>query len=261
MNKKMVWIVLFVIAGSIGAWYFSTWETTQDHPSVVTLSPSVVDESPPQETYPVIDIPLPLAPVPEPLPSLADSDAEISEKLSGLIGPELLGSHFILEQVISRIVTTIDSLDQRQLAPLVLPVQVAAGKFQVVEGEAISIDPANSQRYSAYMQIISATDTSSLIELYVTYYPLFQEAYSELGHGEEYFNDRLVSVLDHLLQTPEVSDDVALLKPEAVYIYADENLESLSAGQKLLLRIGSSNSAVLVDKLKEIRSALTRQDI
>lgn len=250
--------MLFVIVGSISAWYFSTWKTAQDHPSVVSLPLAVVEGPQPQATYPVMDIPIPLTPLPDPLPK---SESVLIESLSELIGPEFLDSHFILEQLISRIVATIDSLDHRQLAPLVLPVKSATGKFQVLEGESIGIDPANAQRYSAYVQIVTAVDTIKLIELYVTYYSLFQEAYSELGHGDEYFNDRLIDVLDHLLQTPEVAGDVVLLKHEAVYVYADESLEALSAGQKLLLRIGSSNGAVLVDKLEEIRSVLTRQNI
>ncbi len=261
MNKPTLWIVLLVIVGSVAAWFYSARDVPQDHPLEVSLPAQTAIEPEPEASYPVEDIPVPEEPAPEPLPTLAESDGEIIEVLADLIGPESLGSHFVLEQVISRIVTTIDALDSHQLAPLVMPVQPAGGKFQVAEGESLTIHPANAQRYSAYVQIASVIDTTSLVELYVNYYPLFQQAYSDLGHGDVYFNDRMVEVLDHLLATPEAVDDVALVKLEAVYLYADESLEALSAGQKLLLRIGSSNAAVILDKLQEIRSVLTRQDI
>ena len=38
--------------------------------------------------------------------------------------------------------------------------------------------------------------------MYKQYYPLFQQAYVDLGYPEGYFNDRLVEVIDHLLATP-----------------------------------------------------------
>jgi hypothetical protein len=42
------------------------------------------------------------------------------------------------------------------------------------------------------------------------------------------------------------------------YQYADPQLEALSAGQKLLLRMGPDNSAVIRKKLAELRKELMR---
>ena len=38
-----------------------------------------------------------------------------------------------------------------------------------------------------------------------------------------------------------------------LYVYADPELESLSAGQKILVRMGPANAAVVKDKLRQIR--------
>ena len=54
---------------------------------------------------------------------------------------------------------------------------------------------------------------------------------------------------------------MTLVKPEAVYLFADEDLEGLSAGQKMLMRIGSANAIVIMDKLQEVRDAITRQKL
>jgi len=49
---------------------------------------------------------------------------------------------------------------------------------------------------------------------------------------------------------------VRLIKPEAYYLFADKDLESLSAGQKILIRMGPENAARVKSKLTEIRAAL-----
>jgi hypothetical protein len=44
-----------------------------------------------------------------------------------------------------------------------------------------------------------------------------------------------------------------------LYQYADPELESRSAGQKIMMRMGGENEAKVKAKLKEIRSELTRR--
>ena len=231
MKKATPWIVLLVILGGIAAWYFFGLKTAEDHPSVVSLPPPEVSQPKPQATFPVEQIPVQ---DPEPtlqLPTLSESDQQLTERLAMLVGPEALGTYFVLEQVINRIVASVDSLDSRQLSPLVMPLKPAEGDFRVTGTESLSIDPGNAQRYSPYVRIATSVDTARVMDLYVSYYPLFQEAYADLGHGDVYFNDRLVEVIDHLLSTPQVHGDLKLIKPEAVYLFEDPELEALSAGQ------------------------------
>jgi hypothetical protein len=49
---------------------------------------------------------------------------------------------------------------------------------------------------------------------------------------------------------------VHLVQPSVLYRYADERLEKLSAGQKLLIRMGPANAAVIKAKLREIQAEL-----
>jgi hypothetical protein len=44
------------------------------------------------------------------------------------------------------------------------------------------------------------------------------------------------------------------------YQFADESLEERSAGQKLLIRMGSNNAAVVKAKLRELREVVTQLD-
>ena len=104
-------------------------------------------------------------------------------------------------------------------------------------------------------------ETEQFVKWYTRYYPLIQEAYDELGYKNRYFNDRFISVLDHLLKTPEVVGTIRLVQPKVFYEYADPALESLSAGQKILLRIGPDNTEIVKAKLTEIRKALAEPQL
>ena len=58
------------------------------------------------------------------------------------------------------------------------------------------------------------------------------------------------------MTTPDVDGDIYLVKPEAVYLFEDPELEALTAGQKILLRMGPENAMAVKEKLREIRRLL-----
>ena len=64
-------------------------------------------------------------------------------------------------------------------------------------------------------------------------------------------------VIDNLLATPQPQQPVDLVRPNVMYMYADPGLESRSAGQKLLMRMGPDNAAAIKAKLTELRAAIT----
>jgi hypothetical protein len=119
----------------------------------------------------------------------------------------------------------------------------------------------NSARYAVYVRLADAIDSAKLAAVYFHYYPLFQQAYRELGYPKGHFNDRLVQVIDHLLETPELEGPVALVRPKVFYLYADPGLESRSAGQKILMRTGADNARRVKAKLKEIRGEIAGGDV
>jgi hypothetical protein len=104
--------------------------------------------------------------------------------------------------------------------------------------------------------MVQSADTRQLAELYFHYYPLFQQAYEDLGYPDKYFNDRFVQVIDHLLETPSPSGPVRLTQPRVFYEFADPSLEERSAGQKLLIRMGNENATKIKAKLRELRALI-----
>ena len=199
----------------------------------------------------------------EPLPPLGESDNEIRIKISEMLGDNLTNQFFRQSGIIHRFVVTIDALPKKKLPNKFRLFPPTPGNFLVKKhsNDKITVDPDNFARYSTYMQLLDMLETEQFVKWYTRYYPLIQEAYDELGYKNRYFNDRFISVLDHLLKTPEVVGTIRLVQPKVFYEYADPALESLSAGQKILLRIGPDNTEIVKAKLTEIRKALAEPQL
>jgi hypothetical protein len=93
--------------------------------------------------------------------------------------------------------------------------------------------------------------------VYLRFYPLFQKAYQDLGYPTGYFNDRLVTVIDMLLATPQITGPIELVRPNVMYVFTDRKVEALPAGQKLLIRMGADNATAVKAKLMELRAIIT----
>lgn len=192
------------------------------------------------------------------LPSLDDSDASVASALAALVGGHDLSSLLVPRQVVARIVATVDALPRHGgLATFTLPAHTPKGSFITAEAEGTTvIGEKNSARYAPYMEVLESTDPQALVNWYVRSYPLFQEAYRQLGYPRGYFNDRLIVAIDDMLAAPDLTRPPALVESKAYYRYADATLESLSTGQKLMLRTGVANEAKIKAKLRAIRAQL-----
>jgi hypothetical protein len=196
------------------------------------------------------------------LPSLGDSDASVASALAALAGGSDLSTLLVRQQIIARIVATIDALPRHGLSTYMLPVHAPKGAFITQDSDGTTLtSEQNAARYAPYMQVVEGADPQALVAWYVHAYPLFQEAYRQLGYPKGYFNDRLIVVIDDMLTAPEPVEPPALVHSKAYYVYADPALESLSAGQKLLLRVGPANEAKIKSQLRAIRARLIGQTL
>jgi len=98
--------------------------------------------------------------------------------------------------------------------------------------------------------------TACVAGVYRHFYPLFQQAYRELGYPKGNFNERLVEVIDDLLDAPEPATPPEVVAPGVMYHYVDADLEALPAGQKILVRIGPANEGVIKSLLRQFRQAV-----
>lgn len=194
------------------------------------------------------------------LPALEQSDAQALQALLDLLGSDALTALLEPEHLVARIVATVDNLPRRAVAVRMLPTKPVPGAFLALQvGDGTVIAPQNAARYDNHVRVMEAIDAQRLVALYVQWYPLFQQAYRELGYPEGHFNDRLVEVIDHLLAASAAPEPIAVTRPKVLYEYVDPALEGRSAGERLLLRIGSGHAARVQAKLREIRAALVAQ--
>lgn len=260
--KKMVPIMLLLILFSAAAWYSFVRPTEAIHealpPQLPVVAP-VIREKPQalqqEEEITAYIEPEPVI-VPDPLPPLNESDAAVKQDLADIIGADPLAQYLIKNQAISRLVATIDSLTSRQVPPQINPIRTADGKIAVDSGaETVTMSAQNFARYDGFVMLMQNADTDALVAMYQHYSPLFQIAWEENG-GLGQFNARLLEVVDHLLETPDVPGPVYLTKYEAVYLFEDAELEAMTAGQKILVRMGSVNAELVKQKLTALKGAL-----
>jgi hypothetical protein len=258
MQKNTIWYVAagVLVILSAGALY---WSWHANHHPVTAEQPAPITPIPPQSG---IANPVPVAAglTTQPLPPLESSDKSVHDSLADLFSAKSVDELLRPEMLVRHMVVTIDNLPRKHLSTELRPNKNLSGKFGVTGGESSpTIDPANYARYDAYVKMLQHLDTQQFTTTYFHYYPLFQQAYEGLGYPNGYFNDRLVATIDDALAAPDVKGPVALTQPNVMYQYSDPNLESLSSGQKIMVRMGPDNEAIVKAKLREVRAAVAAQ--
>ena len=256
-NLKWIAAAVAVVGLTVGGIVYLDQRSKRAAP---VEKPVAVPAQPALPEEPAVKHPLPSPATPEPLPPLDASDQPMQNALTELIGKQFVEQFVNPKDLVRHIVVTIDNLPEQKVAERFRPVKPVPGTLAVGgTEEAPVLDAANYERYKPLVQLIRSTDTQLLVATYTRYYPLLQEAYQDLGHPPQYFNDRLIEVIDHLLASPELQGPIALARPSVQYEYADPKLESRSAGQKVLMRMGRENATVVKEKLREVRAALVAQ--
>ena len=267
MSRK-VWVAAAAVAVvAVGALLWWQREAPAPAQPVELPAPAPVVAAPASTPAPV-PAPAILHPIEPPAVAEPAAPADISTALIDLFGRKAVLSMFQVDGFARRL------CDRRQPGPRhapsrLWPVNTSSGRFIVEHRDGSDIVGAdNGLRYTPFVLLIETVDMRQAVATYVRMYPLFQQAYEDLGYPKRYFNDRLVEVIDLLLATPEVDGPLKVHLPQingpvqperpwVLYEFDDPALQSLSAGQKILLRIGPVNERRMKAKLEEIRRLVT----
>ena len=254
-RRRLRWIVaLLAVSAAIALWSV-LWQprTVSQLPSVATRPPPTLGAQPAPPRYPI-------EATAAALPPLDASDAAIVAALQALWSSGGVAGVIQPHDVIRNFVVTVDNIPRRVVPVQKLPIKPASGSFVTAgAGNSLVIGESNAQRYAPYVKLLESVDAPALVALYVRHYPLFQQAYREIGYPTGHFNDRLVEAIDLLLATPESPAALRIVQPKVFYEFADRDLEQLPAGPKLMLRIGADNAKLVKKRLSEIRSLVTAQ--
>lgn len=232
--------------------------------------PAPAPAAAPADTGPKHPIePLAEASAPQALPGLDDAESVVREALASVAGRTAVMTFLQADGFVRRVVVTVDNLARPIAASRLWPVHTTPGRFQhIAAGDGELIAPDNARRYAPFVAFVASVEPSRAAAVYRRFYPLFQQAYAELGYPKAHFNDRLVEVIDHLMAAPEptpplavrlveVKGEVPSTRPWVRYEYADPKLESMSSGQKIMVRMGTDHERRLKGWLAGFRQAIT----
>jgi len=264
-GAAIVAVGLLVFIGLVAGAYRMWWLPAPAAPVPVAApaeaapAPAVVASGPPAPLHP-IDSP------PAPADAPVDAQAALRSGLAALLGEKAVLSLLQTDGFANRVVATVDNLGRSHAAPRLWPVVPAAGRFSVVEQAGATVAaPGNAARYEAVVALLAGADMRRAADLYKAHYPQFQAAYRALGFPSGHFNDRMVEVIDTVLDTPEPASAPALRltevkgplqadRPWVRYEYADPSLQALPAGSRILLRMSPSQAAQVKARLREFRA-------
>ena len=266
MSENRPVIIALVVVGLLIVGIIVYFATSSDpEPKIVTQEiaipkpdPVVVDPEPQYVPPPVTTLPVEeeeeeVAPA-FVLPLLDNSDQLIRDGVVSLSRHEGINAWLAPNELIRKFVAFVDSIASGQVA--IDPVRILApqGPFQVrqISETVFELDEASYDRYNFFAEVVGSLDSRRAAEFYQLVNPMLQEAYEELGYPDQKFNDVVFKAIGRLLETPVINSQIRLVRPVVMYEFEDKRLESLSAAQKQLIRMGPKNSRALQVKLSEI---------
>lgn len=231
---------------------------------VVTQPEPVVEEAPVMEEEPIVlpETPEPAETMPtetiEPeAPVLDISDAAVKTAVVALSEMPELARVLVDDDLLRRFVVFSNNLAENEVAESHRFLHVPDAGFRVYrQADKEWIDAASFKRYTVYAEALDSIEVENLMALYEEYKPALNEIYLEIGDPDDPFSERLLTAIDHLLDTPEIPVPVEVYSDSVMYKYRNERIEALSGPQKQLLRTGPENMRLIKAKLREIQASL-----
>jgi hypothetical protein len=191
------------------------------------------------------------------LPPLDASDALVRSLVQALSASPAVMAWLPTNGLIRNFTVSVSNIADGATPARHLSVLRPSAPFRIVERDGnVTVDPRSYDRYTPIADAIASLDPAAAARIYATLKPRIEEAHRDLGSPDQSFDRTLERAIVALLETPPV-DAPARLAPKGIgYGYADDRLESLTAAQKQLLRMGPRNVRIIKGKLREIALAL-----
>ena len=260
------WIVLAagILVILAGLMFFSSSQETPAGRDVALPSLPIV-------TAPAPD-PVPLAPEPAPLPdsepdsdpvpaivlpALNDSDAFVREQVEVLSRDGALAWLLATNELLRKFTVMLENAASGELPRDPVAFLAPRESFSVVVQDGLTyVNPTSYDRFDRVARVFASLDASQALAFIRLVEPLLIDAYAEIGVRDVDVEVRLSDAVDLLLATPTPPASIKLTQPSVMYQFADPALEALAPTQKLLLRMGPENGALVRAKLEEVRALL-----
>lgn len=267
----LIFLLAIVLAGAFYWWQSGMvpfWDGFGARDSF-ERPPRPVAQQPEPAPPPVVENKAPEYPMPElaerptePLPPVEQSDGPILEALSGAFRADGLAEFVNMQDYVKRLVITVDNLPRELVPSQMSMVQRVPGLVEVdKDGDIVTLSPRNYARYDDFVSFAESLDPRLLVSLYLRFYPLLDQTYKQIGHPTGRFHDRVIVAIDDMLAAPTPQGPIELVQPKVLYRFRDPALQQLSAGQKIMIRIGPDNAATLKKVLRRLRGELLGQPV
>jgi len=251
-----------VLVVGLAIWFFLAGRPAPelaDDPPPTTVAPPVLATGPTgvcQATETSTDTVADTTDVPIALPSLDSSDPLVGMLAETLSSNPRVAAWLATDGLIRNFTAVIDNIASGASPAIHLGPLRPTDTFMVTgEGNGLVMDPQGYSRYRSVAAAVASVDVQAAAELCATLKPRLDEAFAELG-GNESFEVALERAIVELLRTPAPSGDIRLVTNENTYAFRDVALESLTPAQKHLTRMGSENTRVIQDKLRQLALAI-----
>ncbi|WP_223645974.1 DUF3014 domain-containing protein [Corallococcus sp. EGB] len=212
---------------------------------------------PPPASTPAYAEPTPPAPPPPPAVQLSGTDASVRELLKGLSTDADFARWLSAEDLARRFAASVNLVAEGQSPRMPLSFMAPTGTFRVTKRHGQTVTSSESHtRYDAVTRVIVSLDAKKAGQVYQELKPLLDAAHAELAPPGRSLDTTLSQAIGRLTRVPVPKTPPELTPKGALFVYADPNLEALSAAEKHLLRMGPENMRKVQAKLTELAAAL-----
>lgn len=178
------------------------------------------------------------SPQPIELPPLDASDALVRQFVATLSRHPQLARFLATDGLIRATVLTAEQIGDGKTPDVPLKVLKPPTRLAILGPDSGRIDPAAYVRWESNVGALTGIPSRDAVQLYVNLKPLFDAAYSDLGHPGGNFDDSITRAMRMLLSTPEPTEEPVLLRRAGFFEHADDALRALKPVQKQFLLLG-----------------------
>ncbi|MBW2712667.1 MAG: DUF3014 domain-containing protein, partial [Deltaproteobacteria bacterium] len=224
-------LLLFVLLAVIGAGLIAYQLWPEPAPTAAPIPAPTVDIKEPRvQEIEAMPPPTVVEPAPEPLsapldpvrpdlPSLDASDELLRQEALEVTTQPDFHTWVAPEELIRRFVVIVDNLAVGNSPTRELEFMALEGRFSATlndDGHWVT-HRKSFARYNLITEIFKSINVDICLQLFQRWYPLFQEAYVELGYPDAEFKEALRGAIKELLETPTPKTNPTLIQRTGRY--------------------------------------------
>jgi len=196
----------------------------------------------------------------EPLPSSAALDALVRDRLARASNLPAFAAWLREHDLLRRFVTVVGNVAEGDSPREAVSFLAPADAFEARERAGKHfIEKQSYARYDVIGAVVGSLDMGVLVSTYREMRHLAERLHQESARPGSTFDAKLHLAFEQVLAVPVIDGEVEVVPRGALYVYADPKLESLTAAQKHLLRMGPENLRRIQAKVREASQQLTQQ--